>query len=420
MKISFVIQNSLKLMRANKTRTALTLLGLVIGIMTVIIVFAAGEGIRGLVLGQVESFGTDTIYTEIKVPTNKPGASGDSQSGNAQASGVQVTTLTLGDLDAFSKLPNVGEGYGAVLSQEQASAGNELRRAFVLGASAAYIDIDSGTKIDQGRFYTDAEDRGLATVAVLGAGMKEKLFGDSDAIGQSFRLRNERFTVIGVMQKRGAVMFMNFDDYVYVPVRTLQKKLMGIDYLAYMVHKLYDANGAEATADEGRYLMRERHDIGDPLKDDFRITTMQEQLTTLNTITNALTFLLLAIVAISLVVGGVGIMNVMYVSVTERTMEIGLRKAVGATAGDIMKQFLVEAVIVTLLGGIVGSLLGTAISFVIAFVANNILGFAWKFSIPVMAYIVALGFSFVFGIIFGVTPARSAAKLDPIEALRTE
>lgn len=407
-------------MRANKMRTALTLLGLVIGIMTVIIVFAAGEGIRGLVLGQIESFGTDTIYTEVKVPSNKTGSAGDNQSGNAQASGVQVTTLTLDDMEAFKKLPNVGLGYGAVLSQEQASYGNELRRAFVLGASADYINIDSASKLAEGRFYTDAEDRSLANVVVLGAGMKEKLFGDSDALGQSVRLRNERFTVIGVMAGRGAVMFMNFDDYIYVPVRTLQKKLMGIDYVSYMVHKLDDANQSEATADEGRYLMRQRHNIDDPVKDDFRITTMQESLATLNTITNALTFLLLAIVAISLVVGGVGIMNVMYVAVTERTMEIGLRKAVGATSGDIMKQFLAEAVLVTLLGGIVGSLLGTGIAYLISFIANNLLGFEWRFSIPITAYIVALGFSFVFGIIFGVTPARSAAKLDPIEALRTE
>lgn len=414
------IQNSLKVMRANKMRTALTLLGLVIGIMTVIIVFAAGEGIRGLVLGQIESFGTDTIYTEVKVPSNKTGSAGDNQSGNAQASGVQVTTLTLDDMEAFKKLPNVGLGYGAVLSQEQASYGNELRRAFVLGASADYINIDSASKIAEGRFYTDAEDRSLANVVVLGAGMKDKLFGDSDALGQSVRLRNERFTVIGVMEGRGAVMFMNFDDYIYVPVRTLQKKLMGIDYVSYMVHKLDDANQSEATADEGRYLMRQRHNIDDPLKDDFRITTMQESLATLNTITNALTFLLLAIVAISLVVGGVGIMNVMYVAVTERTMEIGLRKAVGATSGDIMKQFLAEAVLVTLLGGIVGSLLGTGIAYLISFIANNLLGFEWRFSIPVSAYVVALGFSFVFGIIFGVTPARTAAKLDPIEALRTE
>ncbi len=402
-------------MRANLMRTALTLLGLVIGIMTVIIVFAAGEGIRGLVLGQVESFGTDIVQTETKVPSTKGNASD-----NAQANGVQVTTLTLDDLAAVEKLPNVKEGYGAVLAQEQASRGNELRRASLMGVSAEYINIDAGTKIESGRFFTDAEDRSLATVAVIGNGMKEKLFGEEDPIGKNFRLRNERFTVIGVLEPRGAVMFINFDDYIYVPIRTLQKKLMGTDHIAFMVHGLENVDEGEATAEDIRYTLRERHDISDPDKDDFRVSTMEESLATLDTITNALTFLLLGIVCISLVVGGVGIMNIMYVSVTERTMEIGLRKAVGATRSEILRQFLIEAVLITLLGGVIGSLLGTAISFGISVIANNLLGFDWRFAIPVQAYVIAFSFSLVFGLVFGVTPARAAAKLDPIEALRTE
>jgi putative ABC transport system permease protein len=413
------IKNSLKLMRANKARTSLTLLGLVIGIMTVIIVFAAGEGIRGLVLGQVESFGTDTVITEIKVPSTKTGSDGESESGSAQASGVQVTTLTLDDMDAVEMLPNVEQGYGAVLSQEQASYGNELRRAFIMGTSAEYIEIDSGSTIASGRFFSESEDKSLATVAVIGKGMKEKLFGDNEAIGKTIKLRNERFTVIGVMAPRGAVMFMSFDDYIYVPIRTLQKKLMGTDYISYMVHKITDVEASEPTAEDIRYTMRQRHDITDPVKDDFRVTTMVESVKTLETITNALTFLLLAIVAISLVVGGVGIMNIMYVAVTERTMEIGLRKAVGASYKDILQQFLVEAVIITLMGGVVGSILGTLIAYLISLVASA-LGFDWHFAIPLQAYIIAISFSLVCGIAFGVTPARSAAKLDPIEALRTE
>lgn len=147
------IKNSLKLMRANKARTSLTLLGLVIGIMTVIIVFAAGEGIRGLVLGQIESFGTDTVITEIKVPTTKAGSAGDSESGSAQASGVQVTTLTVDDMEAVEKLPNINKGYAAVLSQEQVSFGNELRRAYIFGVNADYIEIDAGSTIQSGRFF---------------------------------------------------------------------------------------------------------------------------------------------------------------------------------------------------------------------------------------------------------------------------
>lgn len=406
-------------MKANKGRTALTLLGLVIGIMTVIIVYAAGEGVRGLVLGQIESFGTDTIYTEIKVPSNKTGTAGDNDSNNAIASGVQVTTLTNDDMEALNKLPNIERGYAAMLSQEQVSYANELRRAFILGAGADYINIDAGSTIESGRFFSDSEDKSLAEVAVIGQGMKEKLFGDSDPIGKTIKLRNERFTIIGVMAPRGAVMFMSFDDYIYVPIRTLQKKLMGIDYVSYMVHQLADVRASEATADDIRYTLRQRHEITDPVKDDFRVTTMVESLSTLDTITNALTFLLLGIVAISLVVGGVGIMNIMYVAVTERTMEIGLRKAVGASYKDILRQFLIESILITLLGGIIGSALGTLIAFLISLAASA-LGFDWHFAIPVQAYIVAVVFSLVCGVVFGVTPARSAAKLDPIEALRTE
>ncbi len=413
------IKNSFQLMRANKARTALTLLGLVIGIMTVIIVYAAGEGIRSLVIGQVESFGTDTVYTEIKVPSNKTGTAGDNNSNSAIASGVQVTTLTNEDMEKITTLPNIKKGYAAMLSQEQVSYGNELRRAFVLGAGADYIDIDAGSKIEAGRFFSDSEDKSLANVVVVGQGMKTKLFGDSDPVGKTVKIRNERFTVIGVMAPRGAVMFMSFDDYVYVPIRTLQKKLMGINHVSYTVHQLENPALSEETADDIRYTLRERHEISDPIKDDFRVTTMVESLEMLDTITNALTFLLLGIVAISLLVGGVGIMNIMYVSVTERTMEIGLRKAVGASYANILRQFLIEAILITVVGGFIGSVLGTMIAYLMSLAATA-LGFTWHFSVPAQAYIVAIVFSLVCGIVFGVTPARSAAKLDPIEALRTE
>lgn len=412
------IKNSLRLMRANKMRTGLTLLGLIIGITTVIIVYSAGEGVRGLIMGQIESFGTDIINTEVKVPNNKTGSAGNSQSSTAIASGVQVTSMTLNDLEAIDRLPNIVSSYAGVLSQEQASYGNELRNAFVYGINANYLDIDK-TEIAQGRFFTDAEDRSLSPVIILGSGMKIKLFGDSDAIGQSVRIRQERFTVIGVAKEKGSVMFMNFDDYIYMPARTLQKKLMGIDYVSFIVSKVQDTSRFDVTAEDIKDLLRRRHSIIDPARDDFNVQTMAEAMATLNTITDALTFLLLAIVAISLVVGGVGIMNVMYVAVTERTMEIGLRKAVGATSKNILQQFLIESILLTIIGGIIGCILGSIMSYLISLAANAF-GLTWSFSIPIRSFVVALSFSAFFGIVFGVTPARSAAKLDPIEALRTE
>ncbi|MDD4333008.1 MAG: ABC transporter permease [Patescibacteria group bacterium] len=424
MNIITSFQMAFRSMRSNLVRTGLTVLGIVIGIAAVIIVFSAGEGIRGLILGQIESFGTDIIETEVKVPTgNKTTSNADASGAMTQAQGAQITTLTLDDMEEINKLSNVKDSYAGVMSQEQVSYGNELRKAFLMGTNASYIDIDK-SEIEYGRFFTDAEDKSLSQVVVLGSKMKEKLFGDSDPIGQSIKIRKSKFRVIGVMKERGAVMVMNFDDYVYVPVRTLQKRLTGTDYVLYLIHQVNDLSRSENTAEEIRALLRERHDIisSDPKdfsKDDFRVTTMAEMLSMLDTITNALTILLLAIVAISLIVGGVGIMNIMYVVVSERTAEIGLRKAVGAKYNDIMLQFLIESILVTLIGGVIGIVAGVAIAILISWGANAY-GLDWRFGIPLKAYIVALVFSIIFGIFFGLYPARKAAKLDPITALRNE
>ncbi len=221
------------------------------------------------------------------------------------------------------------------------------------------------------------------------------------------------------MKEKGKVMVMDFDNFVYLPIRTLQKKITGMDHLMYMVHELKDSTKANNTADEARLILRQNHDISNPDKDDFRVVTMSDMMETLDTIMGALTILLLAIVIISLIVGGVGILNVMYVVVSERTSEIGLRKAVGAGYREIMWQFLVEAIVITLLGGIVGVVLGVIASWLIAWGAR-IYGLDWVFIVPVKAYVVALGFSLLFGIFFGIQPARKAAKMDPIVALRKE
>lgn len=410
-------------------RSALTILGMVIGISSVIMVYSAGDGIRGLILDQIESFGTDIIETEIKVPTSKKGSAAEQQSAVSLVQGVQITTLDLDDLEDIKKLKNVADGYAAIMGQEQINYGNEIRKSFLMGASASYINIDK-SEIEYGRFYTDAEDRSLAKVAVLGSKMKEKLFGDSDPIGQSIKIKKLKFRVIGVMEERGAVMTLDYDDFVYIPVRTLQKRIMGINHVLYMVHQLKDVDLAEQTAAEARVILRENHDIPPPPnerismwdeygKDDFRVVTMTEMMDMMDTITGAITLLLLAIVAISLVVGGVGIMNIMYVVVSERTPEIGLRKAVGAKYSDIMTQFLIESVFITLLGGFFGIIIGVLFSYGLSWGANSY-GLEWTFSIPTKAYVVALGFSTFFGIAFGLYPARKAARLDPITALSNE
>jgi len=411
-------------MRANKTRTALTVLGMVIGIGSVIIVYSAGAGIENLVIGQIERFGTDIIEAEIKVPTNKKTNSNVSMEGAADLiQGAQITSLTLSDMEDIARLPNVKDIYSMIMAQEQISYGNEMRKAFIIGTNASYEAIDS-SDVETGRFFTEEENKSMAQVLVLGSEMKEKLFGSSDALGKMVKIRKTKFRVVGVMEEVGAIMGMSFDDMVYAPVITMQKKIMGIDHITNIVAQLHNVDLAEETARETRVILRENHDIkvesdDDYNKDDFRVVTMSEMMDMMGTITGAITLLLLAIVAISLVVGGVGIMNIMYVIVTERAAEIGLRKAVGATYSDIIRQFLIEALLITVAGGIAGIIFGIIISYVIS-IGANYFGLDWEFSIPLQAYAVSLGFSGFFGILFGVYPARKAARLDPIEALRSE
>lgn len=408
-----------KALAANKLRTALTVLGIVIGSASVVVVYSAGAGISALLFDQIESFGTNIIQIEIKVPSNKKSTMESEQdSGSAIARGVQITTLNHQDLEDLKKVKNVTGAYGAILSQDRASYGGETRRAFLMGVSADYINIDRG-EVALGRFFTDNEDRSLSQVVVLGSKMAEKLFFNDDPLGKLITLHNSKYQVIGVMKEKGRAMTMDFDDYIYLPVRTLQRKVMGINHLLYMVHQLADSNLALETAEEFKSILRDNHGITDPLKDDFRVTTMEEMIETLETVTGALTILLLAIIIISLIVGGVGILNVMYVSVSERTAEIGLRKAVGANYRAIRQQFLIESVVITLLGGVVGVVVGIFISWVLAWGAIYF-GLEWKFSIPLEGLIVALVSSFVFGILFGLGPAKRAAKLDPLEAMRKE
>jgi putative ABC transport system permease protein len=407
----------------NKMRTFLTVLGIVIGVSSIIMVFSAGEGIKSLIIGQVESFGTNIIETEVRIPDkNKKSGSNDQESAAAMAQGVQITTMTLDDVEDISKLPNVVDGYGGIMSQELATYQNKRKKAFLLGTNASYIDIDQ-SEIAEGRFFTKGEDESLAKVIVLGNKIKENLFENSDALDKFVKLGKSKYRVVGIMEERGAMMTMDFDNYIYVPIQTIQKKIMGTDYIIYMVHQIEDLSLANQTADDIRILLRDNHDINNPegilAQDDFAVYTMEEMMDMVGEITNYITILLLAIVAVSLVVGGVGIMNIMYVIVSERTFEIGLRKAVGANSNNILWQFLTESVIISMIGAILGIALGILISFLISLIAQQF-GLDWLFIVPLQSLIVAFSFSIICGIVFGVLPARKAAQMDPILALRKD
>ncbi len=418
MKIIESIKLSLKLMAKNKMRTGLTVLGMLIGIASIMIVFSTGEGIRSLIIGQIEAFGTNIIQTEVRVPNDKKGMEAERESAEAIVGGTQVTTMKEEDLEDIKKISNVTDGYGAILGQETISYLNETKKVFLFGVSSSYIDIDK-TEVDRGYFFSDEDDNSLSQVVVLGSKVAEDIFKDEDPVGKMVTIKRSRYEVIGVLKERGATFGMDFDTMVVLPIKTLQKKIMGIDYYMYMVHQIKDQELAEETADIMRDVLRENHGISNPDRDDFKVTTMNEMMDMTKTITNGITILLLLIVAVSLVVGGVGILNVMYVIVSERTPEIGLRKAVGARFKDIMTQFLVESVLITLIGAVGGMILGIAFSFLVCLVANY-LGLEWKFVVPLKSFVVSILFAIFFGVIFGIFPARKAGKLNPVEALRKE
>ncbi len=407
---------AIQTIRTHKARTALALLGVVIGVFAVVVVTSLGEGVKGFILGQVESFGSDLIQVEVKIP-NTTAMSSENSTGRAQ--GTQITTLTVKDGEAIEKLPNVAAVYAGTIGQERATYDATGKRISLFGTGADVAEVDSNLKLESGRFFTSEEDRSLAQVAVLGSDIKETFFGSSEAVGQYITLKGEKYRVIGVLASRGAVAFLNFDTFTYVPVQTLQKKLLGVDYVQFISVKMENPNQEAETVADIVALLRKRHDIDNPDKDDFSVTSTKEAQKTFSDILGSLSILLLALTSISLVVGGVGIMNVMYVSVSERTSEIGLRKAVGATSGSILQQFLFEALIITLVGGLIGILFGTLLTLLLGVVFASF-GFALPLSFSGQSFLLGVGFSTAVGIIFGLAPAYRAASLTPMEALRKD
>lgn len=404
---------ALKSLKSHKLRTALAVLAVSIGIAAVIIVMSAGEGLRSLVMGQIESFGSDIIQIETKIPSLKKNSQ---QNAMGAAAGITITTLKDDDRKAILKeIPGAIDGYSGVIGQEQVVREENRKKVLIFGTSASVLNVDKA-EIESGRIYSEPEERVADLVAVLGTDIKEKFFGSGDALGQSIKIKQKQFKVIGVFKKRGGMPGFNFDEMIYIPLKTLQKQIAGIDHVSFISIKADQNMDQSAIARQIEKLIRERHDIYDAGKDDFAVTTMEEARATVGSILGALQILLLALAAISLVVGGVGIMNVMYVSVRERTFEIGLRKALGAKRGDVLLQFLWESLIISLLGAICGIIIGAAMSIAAALFASS-QGLSWKLIIPAISIFLSVAFSSATGILFGYWPAKAAAGKDAIEAL---
>lgn len=409
------LKNAYQAIKLHKVRSSLTALGLLIGVMSIIVVMNTGNGLKDLILDYVKIFGSDYLQVETKVPSTSRNSSANATN---MAQGVTVTTLKIEDAEEVGNHPNVRGFYAGQMGQAVVSYLDENKTTMLWGISSSFFSL-SEAKVTEGREFSDDEDKTQARVVVLGATLKEKLFNNEDSLGKWIKIGNKNFRVVGVLERQGGSMFFDMDSIAFVPVRTLQKQILGVDYIQFFTVYLKDTTQAYATAADIEDILRRQHKIIDAKKDDFAVTTMDEAMGMIDTITGGITLLLIAIAGISLLVGGVGIMNIMYVSVTERTNEIGLRKALGATNKNILWQFLWEAIFLTFLGGFVGVFLGTAISWLSVLIAKSY-GFNLGFKFSLTGFVLGTGFSVVVGLIFGVYPAKKAADMDPVEALRQE
>jgi putative ABC transport system permease protein len=409
MQILMPLQIAYKAIKIHKVRAALTVLGLLIGVMAIILVMNMGQGFENYLNSQMEMFGTDYLDIEPRVPKDAR---------VSQANSGSITTLSIKDAQDVGQHPNIRDYYIMQMGQAISTYKDKDKATMLFGLSAAGFDLYK-PKVEYGRPFTDEEDKSLARLAVLGQDIKEDLFGDEDPIGKRMRIGKHNFRVIGVMEEQGQMGPMNMDDMVFLPVRTVQKLIMGSNHIQAIMAYLKDPSQADATAADVEEIVGDNHEITDPDKYDFEVMTTDEIMGIMDQITGAVNLLLMAIAGISLLVGGVGIMNIMYVSVSERTYEIGLRKAIGATNSNIMWQFLWEAVFLTFIGGLIGVILGTLMTFV-SMMAASYMGFDFGNIIQPSGIILGVVFSVIVGLIFGIYPARKAANMEPVDALRHE
>ncbi|MFH1671781.1 MAG: ABC transporter permease [Candidatus Portnoybacteria bacterium] len=386
------------------------MLGIVIGVAAVISIIAVGDSAQDLLLAEVRAMGSNLVGI-------LPGAS-DESGPPASALGIEVTTLKYGDAQEIEKIPQVEAVAAYSKGRGTMSYFNKSNDFDYTGVTPSYPQVED-TALTSGRFFRQEEVDGLTRVVVLGSKVKEDLFGQNDPLEQRIKINQISFKVIGVMEERGSAAFQNQDEQVFIPLKTAQKIMLGIDHLAFIRIKVDQTKNIDLVISQVKTILRFRHNIKDPAKDDFSVRSTDQALDLLGSITQALKMFLGMVAAISLLVGGIGIMNIMFVAVNERTKEIGLRKAIGAKRKDILTQFLIESATITLIGGIIGIILGIVIAFLV-FVGVNYFDYDWRFILTPFSVLVSTAMAISVGLIFGLWPASRASKLNPIEALRYE
>lgn len=405
---------------ARKGRSFLTILGIVIGVAGVIVIIALGAGAQSMILGQITKLGSNLLSVQ-------PGKSNE-KGPPAQVFGIVITTLTEDDAQALRAVPHNTGVNALVRGSSSVTWQNKTVDTNVLGTDYGYqqvMDFD----MQEGQFFTQTQTEAGENSAVLGYSVAKELFGATgvNPIGQVVKIRSASqqeaggvpLRVIGVVAERGTAFFQDLDDQIFVPLAIGQQQILGIHYLQAINIKVDSAENVDSVKSSVTAILNQRHRIQKEVDEDFTVRNIADAVSILSTITDALRLFLTAMAAISLVVGGIGILNIMLATVAERTREIGLRKAVGASNSAIMKQFLLEAGTLTFLGGVVGIIIGIAISYLISLLMKY-LGYDWAFVVSISSVLLAVGVSILTGVIFGLYPALKASKLNPIDALRYE
>ncbi len=405
MNFACILKIAIRALTRNKMRSALTMLGIIIGVGAVIATVGVGQGARQKVQDQIASMGTNMLFI----------SAGSVNRGGLRIGIGATKTLIDDDVKAITQqVPTVAAAAPGATSSAQIVANNQNWNTRVTGTEPQYFDIRDWP-IASGSSFTQDDVTRATDVAVLGETVRQNLFGSADPVGQTVRIGNLPFRVVGVLSPKGSSgMGQDQDDGVYIPISTLQKKITGQDWLQFVMASAVSQPATYAAQDQITALLRDRHHIRPGQDDDFSIRNLADIAQLADDSSKVMTLLLASIAGVSLIVGGIGIMNIMLVSVTERTREIGIRMAIGATEADVQRQFLTESVVLSIAGGVVGILFGVVASLTV----TKVLG--WPVLLSMTAVFAAVAFSMAIGMFFGFYPARKAAQLDPIEALRFE